>query len=193
MITTEKIKELRDQTGVSIMQCKKALEEAGGDMAKAIVILQKKSGELSAKKKDRNFNAGSVQSYIHSTGNVGTMVVLSCETDFVSGNDEFKTLARDIAMHITATNPKFIKKEDITEEARSTAREVFLNEVKDKPKDMQEKILEGKLVTYFSEMVLLDQPFIKDPSVTIQALIDKAVQKFGEKIAITRFTRYESS
>ncbi len=193
MITTEKIKELRDQTGVSIMQCKKALEEAGGDMTKAIVILQKKSGELSAKKKDRNFNAGSVQSYIHSTGNVGTMVVLSCETDFVSGNDEFKTLARDIAMHITATNPKFIKKEDITEEARSTAREVFLNEVKDKPKDMQEKILEGKLVTYFSEMVLLDQPFIKDPSVTIQALIDKAVQKFGEKIAITRFTRYESS
>ncbi len=193
MITTEKIKDLRDQTGVSIMQCKKALEEAGGDMAKAIVILQKKSGELSAKKKDRNFNAGSVQSYIHSTGNVGTIVVLSCETDFVSGNDEFKTLARDIAMHITATNPKFIKKEDITEEARATAREVFLNEVKDKPKDMQEKILEGKLVTYFSEMVLLDQPFIKDPSVTIQGLIDKAVQKFGEKIALTRFTRYESS
>ncbi len=193
MITTEQIKDLRDQTGVSIMQCKKALEEAGGDMAKATVILQKKSGELSAKRKDKNFNAGTVQAYIHSTGNVGTIVVLSCETDFVSGNDAFKVLARDIAMHITATNPKFICKDDITEEARNTAKEVFQNEVKDKPKDMQDKILEGKIATYFSEMVLLDQPFIKDPSVTIQGLIDKAVQKYGEKIALTKFSRYQSS
>lgn len=190
MITTEQIKELRDQTGVSVMQCKKALEEAGGDVEKALVILRKKSGELAAKKTDRTFGAGTVQSYVHSTGNVASMVVLMCETDFVSGNDEFKALARDIAMHITATNPKFLKKDDIDDSARAVAKEVFANEVKDKPKEMQEKILEGKLATYFGEMVLLDQPFIKNPAVTIQGLIDGAVQKFGEKIAIDRFARF---
>src|SRR3989344_4064881 len=191
MITTEQIKDLRDQTGVSVMQCKKALEEANGDQAKALVILRKKGGEIASKKSDRTFGAGTVQAYIHSTGNIGSMVILMCETDFVSGNDGFKTLARDIAMHITATNPKFLKKDDITEEDRNIAREVFINETKNqsgsKSKDMQDKILEGKLATYFSEMVLLDQPFIKSPDMTIQTLIENAIQKFGEKIAIVRF------
>lgn len=195
-ITTEQIKDLRDQTGVSVMQCKKALEEAEGDAAKALVILRKKSGEIAAKKGDRTFGAGTVQAYVHATGNVGAMIVLMCETDFVSGNAEFKTLARDIAMHITASNPKFLTKEDITEDAKTTAREVFAKEVKEqvkgKPKAMQEKILEGKLTTYFSEIVLLDQPFIKNPDLTIQALIDVTVQKFGEKIAIARFTRFNA-
>ncbi|MES3031059.1 MAG: elongation factor Ts [Patescibacteria group bacterium] len=190
MITTEQIKELRDSTGVSIMQCKKALEEAGGDSAKALVILRKKSGELAAKKGDRTFGAGTIASYLHSTGTVATLVELVCETDFVSGNDEFKALARDIAMHITASNPKFLTKEDINEEARNTAKEVFANEVKDKPKEMQEKILAGKLDTYFGEMVLMNQPFIKNPEVTIEGLITAAVQKFGEKIAVARFTRF---
>jgi len=190
MITTEQIKNLRDQTGVSVMQCKKALEEAKGDIEKAIVILRKKSGEMALKRIDKTFGAGTVQAYIHATGNVGSVVVLMCETDFVSGNDEFKTLARDIAMHVTATNPKFLKKEDITESAREVAKGVFVNEVKDKPKDMQEKILEGKLSTYFADMVLLDQPFIKNPEMTIQSLIDNAVLKFGEKIAIDRFSRF---
>ena len=189
-ITTEQIKDLRDQTGVSIMQCKKALEEAGGDPAKALVILRKKSGEIAAKRGDRTFGAGTVQSYVHATGNVASMVVLMCETDFVSGNAEFKNLARDIAMHVTATNPKFLTKDEITEGDKTTAKEVFIKEVKDKPKAMQDKILEGKLATYFSEMVLLDQPFIKNPEVTIQILIDNAVQKFGEKIAISRFARF---
>lgn len=196
MITTEQIKDLRDQTGVSVMQCKKALEEAGGDMAKALIILRKKSGEIAAKRGDRTFGAGTVQAYVHATGNVGTMINLLCETDFVSGNEEFKALARDIAMHITALNPKFLKKDDITEDARTTAREVFMNEIKDqlqnKPKEMQDKILEGKLATYFGEIVLLDQPFIKNPDITIQGLIDNAVQKFGEKIAIGHFTRFNA-
>lgn len=172
------------------MQCKKALEEAGGDSAKALVILRKKSGELAAKKGDRTFGAGTIASYLHSTGTVATLVELVCETDFVSGNDEFKALARDIAMHITASNPKFLTKEDINEEARNTAKEVFANEVKDKPKEMQEKILAGKLDTYFGEMVLMNQPFIKNPEVTIEGLITAAVQKFGEKIAVARFTRF---
>lgn len=190
-ITVESIKELRDQTGVSIMQCKKALEEAGGDMEKALVILRKKSGELAAKKGDRMFKAGTIQAYIHSNGNVGTILELNCESDFVSNNDEFKTLARDIAMHATATNPKFLKRTDITEADINTAKEVFAEEVKGKPEAVREGILKGKLDAYFGEMVLMDQPFIKNPEVTIQGLIDTASQKFGEKMAVGRFKRFK--
>lgn len=191
MITTEQIKELRDRTGVAVIQCKKALEEAGGDMEKALVILRKKSGELSAKKADRTFGAGAVQAYIHANGTVAAMVELVSETDFVSGNEEFKVLARDIAMHIAASNPQFISKEEIDEKTRATAAEVFTAEVKDKPKEMQEKILAGKLDTYFSEQVLMNQPFIKNPDITIAGLIDAAMQKFGEKIAVARFSRFK--
>ena len=190
-ITTEQVKELRDQTGVSIMQCKKALEEAGGDLEKAIVILRKKSGEISAKKADRTFGAGTIQAYIHATGNVGTIVELNCETDFVANNDAFKTLARDIAMHITATNPKFLSTNDVTDADKQTAKEVFAEEVKDKPENMREKVLQGKMDAYFGEMVLLNQPFIKNPEVTIQGLVDGAVQKFGEKMAVGRFKRFK--
>ncbi len=190
MITTEQVKALRDRTGVSVMQCKKALEEAQGDTEKAVIILQKKSGELAAKKADRTFGAGTVQAYIHSTGRVASMVELVCETDFVSNNDEFKTLARDIAMHVAASNPKFLKKEDINEEARKLATEVFAEEVKDKPENMKEKILAGKLDAYFAERILLDQPFIKNPDFKISMLIENAMQKFGEKIEIARFARF---
>ena len=190
-ISTELIKELREQTGVSIMQCKKALEEAGGDMAKAIVILRKSSSGASAKKADRTFKAGTIQAYIHANGTVATMVELDCESDFVADNADFKALARDIAMHATATNPKFIRKEDITEADTTAAREVFAAEVKDKPEAVRAKILEGKLSAYFAEMVLMDQPFIKNPEVTIQGLIDAAVQKFGEKTAVGRFVRFK--
>jgi len=190
MITTELIKDLRDRTGVSVMQCKKALEEAQGDIEKALIILRKKSGEMAAKKGDRTFGAGTIQTYVHANGSVAAMVELVCETDFVSGNDEFKALARDIAMHVTASNPKFLKSTEITPEVTVKAKEVFAEEVKDKPEAMREKILEGKLATYFSEMVLLDQQFIKNQDITIQALIDAGMQKFGEKIEIARFVRY---
>ena len=196
-ITTEQVKALRDQTGISIMQCKKALEEAKGDMEKALVILRKKSGELGAKKADRTFKAGTIAGYMHATGRVGSMVELLSESDFVSGSDEFKALARDIAMHVAATNPKFIRKSDIKESDMTAAKSVFAEEVKGKPasmqgkpEGMQEKILEGKLAGYFGEMVLLDQPFVKNPDVTIQGLIDAAMQKFGEKIDVGRFTRF---
>jgi elongation factor Ts len=190
MITTEQIKELRDSTGISVMQCKKALEEAMGDMEKARVILRKKSGELALKKSDRTFGAGIVQAYVHSTGRVASLVELVCETDFVSGNEEFKILARDIAMHVTASNPKFLSVNEITDEVKNVAKEVFIKEVEGKPKDMQEKILEGKLNTYFADQVLLNQSFIKNPDVSIEALILAASQKFGEKIAIARFNRF---
>lgn len=190
-ISVEAIKELRDQTGISIMQCKKALEEAGGDQAKALVILRNKSGELAAKKSDRIFHAGTVQAYIHSNGTVGTIVELSSESDFVSNNEEFKNLARDIAMHITATNPRFLSQADITESDKQTAMDVFAKDVEGKPEAMKAKILEGKMSAYFSEMVLLDQPFIKNPEMTIQALINSASQKFGEKMAVARYKRFK--
>lgn len=190
-ISTEQVKKLRDQTGISVMQCKKALEEAGGDFEKAIVILRKKSGELAAKKGDRTFASGTVQAYIHSTGSVASMVELNCETDFVSNNDEFKVLARDIAMHVAASNPKFISKDQIKEADMNIAREVFAAEVKDKPEAMKAKILQGKLDTYFADMVLVNQPYIKNPEITIQGLLDAAVQKFGEKIAVARIARFK--
>ncbi len=190
MITTEDVKKLRDMTGISVMQCRKALEEAGNDFDKAIVILRKRGAEVAAKVADRTLGAGVVASYIHATGTVGSMVELYSETDFVSGNEEFKKLAYDIAMHITASNPEFLKVEDITKEAKNLAKEVFAKEVAGKPEAMKEKILEGKLKSYFAERVLLLQPFIKNPELTIGALIEGAVQKFGEKIEIGRFVRF---
>lgn len=190
MITTEQIKELRDKTGVSVMQCRKALEEAKGDVEKAIILLRKKSGEIAAKKSDRTFGAGTIASYIHSNGSVGAMVELVSETDFVSGNQEFKAIAYDIAMHIAASRPEFVRKEEITDADRKKVQEVFMDEVKDKPENMKAKIVEGKLAAYFAEKTLLDQPFIKNPDITIQGLIEGAVHKFGEKIEVARFVRY---
>lgn len=159
-IKTELVKELRDKTGISIMQCRKALEEAEGDMEKAIAIIQSKSSEAASKKGDRTLGAGTIASYIHSTGNVGTLIELLCETDFVAKNEEFVKLAKDIAMHAAATKPQYIKLEDISEDMKST---------------------EGIM-----ETVLIDQPFIKDPEVTVKGLIERASQKFGERMELSR-------
>ena len=188
-ITSEQLKELRDVTGISVMQCKKALEEAEGDMEKAKIILQKKSGEMAGKKSDRELKAGAIGSYVHATGEIAALVVLSCETDFVAKNEEFPALAREIAMHVAAQNPLYVSRDDVDEAAMTKAREVFMEEVKDKPEDMQEKILEGKLDAYFKDRVLLEQPFIKDPDKTIHDLIQAAIQKFGENIAIGEISR----
>ena len=189
-ITTEQIKQLRDQTGISVMQCKKALEEADGDMEKAIVILQKQSKAVALKKTDRTLRAGIVASYIHGAGSVGAMVELSCETDFVARNEDFKKLAYDLAMQVAASSPLFLRREDITDEDKQKAKEVFTAEAADKPKEMQAKIVEGKLDAYFDEKVFLEQNYIKDPSKKVKDLLTEAVQKFGEKTAITRFVRF---
>ncbi len=174
------------------MQCKKALEESQGDMDKAVIILKKRSAESAQKKSDRELGAGVVESYIHSTKTVGAMVELMCETDFVSGNEEFKKLAYDIAMHVAATNPSVLTKEEISEAAKAKALEVFAPEVEGKPEELKAKILEGKLDSFFNEQVLLDQPFIKNPDVTIRGLIEQGTQKFGEKIQLTRFVRFSA-
>ena len=188
-ISTEAVKALRDKTGISVMQCKKALEEAGGDMEKALVLLRKKGATVAAKKADRTLAAGAIGSYVHTTGAIGAMVMLSCETDFVSNNQEFKDLARDLAMQVAATSPEFTSFEQVPEEAKKTAREVFTKEVADKPKAMQEKIMDGKLNAYFKDKALLEQSFIKNPDMTVRDLIQGAIQKFGEKIEVVKFVR----
>lgn len=191
-ISMEQVKVLRDQTGVSIMQCRKALEEAAGDMEKALIILRKKGGDAASKKADRTLGAATVQSYIHGAGSVGAMVLLSSETDFVSGNEEFKKLAYEIAMQVAATNPEFVKKDNITTEAKKVAEEVFAKEVEGKPENMKAKILEGKVNAYFQDKVLMEQPYIKNPELTIANLIEAAIQKFGEKIEVSKVTRFSS-
>lgn len=188
-ITSAAIKALRDQTGISVMQCKKALEEAGGDMDKALIILKQKRKEAAEKKSDRTLGAGAVGVYTHNTGEVAAMVLLASETDFVSKNAEFVALAKEIAMHVAALNPKFVSREEVSEEAILKAREVFAEDIKDKPAEMQEKIMEGKLNAYFKEQILLEQPFIKNPDVTIGDMVNGAVQKFGENVSVVEFKR----
>jgi elongation factor Ts len=191
MDSMDTLKQLRDKTGVSIMQCKKALEEAGGDMDKAEVILRKRSGAAADKKSDRELAAGTIGMYVHS-GEIGAMVLLSCETDFVARNEEFPVLAREIAMHIAASNPSFLTDADIAPEALTAAKAVFEEEVKDKPEEMREKILEGKMASYFKDQVLMNQPYIKDESKTIKDLITEASQKFGERVEVSKFARFSA-
>ncbi len=190
-ITTESIKELRDATGVSVMQCKKALEEAGGDLEKAKIILRKISKQTADKKAERTLGSGTVAAYIHGEGGVGALVELLCETDFVARNKDFQALAREIAMHVTAMAPEYLKMEDIKEEDKEKARELFSKDIDEKkPREIRDKIMEGKLSSYFGEKVLLEQPFIKNPEVKITTLVEQANQKFGERTEIGRFVRF---
>ncbi len=187
-LTTDIIKQLRDMTGVSVMQCKKALEEAEGDLAKAEVILRKRSSEAAEKKAERELGAGAIGTYTHE-GVIGAMALLSCETDFVAKNPEFSALAREVAMQVAATDPKYVSPEEIPSDAREAAAAVFEKEIGDKPAEMKEKIMEGKMTSYFRDQVLIDQPFIKDESKTIRTLLNEATQKFGERVEVSRFAR----
>lgn len=188
-VSSDQLKALREQTGISVMQCKKALEEAGGDMDKALVILKKKGAEVAEKKSDREFGAGVVGTYTHNTNEVAALVKLVCETDFVAKNETFVTLARDIAMQVAAMNPQYLRTDDIPEADRESAKSVFAEEVKDKPAELQEKIMAGKLDAYFNEMVLLEQPFVKNADVTIADMIKEAIQAFGENIDVVSYAR----
>ena len=189
MATTDEIKKLRDITGVSVMQCKKALEEAGGDMGKAIVILRKIAAAGAGKKSDRVLGAGVAAAYTHAGGQVVAAVVLGCETDFVSRNPEFQKIAYDIAMHIAAMQPQFISKDQVKESDIAKAREVFTEEAANVKEEMRAKVVEGKLESYLKEKVLLDQPFVKNGDITVRQLIEGGVQKFGEKIEVVRMER----
>jgi elongation factor Ts len=188
-ITSAQLKELRDKTGISVMQCKRALEEAGGDMDKAVIILKKKRSEAAEKKSDRELGAGTIGAYVHNTNEVAALVLLGCETDFVSKNPEFIALAKDIAMQVAANAPAFISRAEVSEEIIQKAKEVFEPEVEGKPEEMKEKILEGKLSAYFRDQILLEQPFIKNPDTTIGEMVTGAVQKFGENVSIVKISR----
>lgn len=188
-ITSAQLKELREKTGISVMQCKKALEEAGGDMEKAVIILKKKRSEAAEKKSDRELGAGAIGAYVHNTNEVSAMVLLACETDFVSKNEEFVALAKDIAMHVAATNPTYVSKDELPAEAIEKAKEVFAPELEGKPEDMKEKIMEGKLNSYFKDQILMEQDFIKNPDMTIAEMVSGAVQKFGENVSIAQISR----
>jgi elongation factor Ts len=195
MITVDQIKELRSKTGISIGECKQALEQADGDIEKAIIILSKKSGEVAQKKQGRELKSGVVQSYIHNNFSMGVMIELACETDFVAKNEDFQKLAYDIGMHVAAMGAKYVKKDDINEDEVSKMTEFFQKEieeqVKDKPEEMKSKILQGKIDSYFKDKILLDQSFIKNPEKTIQQMIEEGTQKFGEKIEVVRFLKYK--
>ena len=190
-ISIDTVKELREKTGLSVMQCKKALEESGGDVDKAEVILRKRSSEAADKKSDREIGAGAVGMYLHDN-TIGAMVLLSSETDFVSKNPEFEQLARDLAMQVAATNPQYLSEADIVAEEKDAAFAVFKEEVADKPAEMQEKILQGKMDSYFRDFVLLNQSYIKDESKTVKQLIDQASQKFGERVEVSKFARFSA-
>lgn len=188
-ITTDAVKALRDETGVSIMQCKKALEEAGGDAEKAKIMLRKASSAIASKKAGRELGAGVAAAYTHAGGTVVGAIVLACETDFVSKNEEFQKLAYEIAMHVAAMNPQFRTRDDVTEGDLKTMREVFEKEVQKVPEAARAKALEGKIDSVLKEKVLLEQPFVKDGERAIKELLNAAVQKFGEKVEVVRFER----
>lgn len=189
----EKIKKLRELTGAGMVDIKKALSEAEGDETKAIEVLKKKGLEKASKKSQRETQEGVVVSYIHSNGRVGSMVKLLCETDFVARNDEFKGLAQDIAMHITAMNPQYIKPEEVSEEIIVKEKEIWIEQLKNekKPEQIIPGIIAGKEKKFREEVALLTQPFVKNPEQTVGELINEKIAKTGENIQVGEFRRLE--
>lgn len=190
-ITAQMVKELREKTGAGMMECKKALESSGGDFNKAIEILRQKGLATAQKKASREAREGIITSYIH-MDKIGVMLELNCETDFVARNEEFRQLAKDIAMQIAAANPPYIQREDIPHDVIEKEKEIYKSQIKgNKPPQVIEKILEGKLEKFFEEVCLLDQPFIKEPEKKIKDLITEKIAKFGENIMVKRFVRFQ--
>lgn len=192
MSTLEQIKKLREQTGAGIVDVKKALTEAGGDEAKAVEILRKKGGDKAVKKADRSAHEGIIGTYVHSNQKMGAMVKMMCETDFVARNEDFQTLARDVAMHITAAAPVCMTPEDVDADLVAKEREIWTAQLKEEGKEgeMIEKILVGKEKKFREESALMTQSFVKDPDKTIADLMNDAVVKIGEKIEIGDFERF---
>jgi len=187
------VKELRDKTGAPMMDCKKALAESNGDIEKAVDWLRKRGVAVAAKKSSRTTKEGAVESYIHAGGKIGVMVEINCESDFVARTDDFKELTHDIAMHIAAVDPKFIRKEDVTPEAYEREKDIFRAQAAatGKPANVVEKIVEGKMSKFYEEVCLYEQPFIKENSVSIGQLIAQKIGKLGENISVKRFARFK--
>jgi len=191
-ISAELVKELREKTGVGMMECKKALTETSGDFEKAIDLLRQKGLATAQKKSGRTASEGLIESYIH-MGKIGTMVEINCETDFVARTDDFKELARDIAMHIAATNPLYLSREDIPLDVIEHEKEIYHSQVTNKPPQVVEKIIEGKLEKFYTDMCLIDQIFVKDPDQKkkVKDIVTDKIAKLGENIIIRRFARFQ--
>ncbi|MBX3244981.1 MAG: translation elongation factor Ts [Acidobacteria bacterium] len=196
-ITASAVKSLREKTGAGMVDCKNALVEANGDEAAAIEILRKKGMATAGKKAGRVTAEGAVGSYIHMGGKVGVMVEINCESDFVSRGEEFQQLVKDVAMHIAAADPRYLTREDVPAEDIQKEREILMDQLKNdpknagKPEDVLNKIIEGRLNKFYEEVVLLDQPFVKDPSKTINELVTEKIASIKENITVRRFTRYK--
>ncbi len=192
-ITAAQVKELREKTNAPMMDCKQALTESKGDLEGAIVILRKKGVATAAKKATRATSEGSVTSYIHAGGKIGVLVEVNCESDFVARTDDFKTLVHDIAMHIAATDPRYIRKEDVTADAFEKEKDIYRAQAAQtgKPAPVIEKIVEGKMGKFYEEVCLYEQPFIKDQTMTVHQLIATVVGKLGENISVRRFARFK--
>jgi elongation factor Ts len=192
-ISATQVKELREKTGAPMMDCKQALADAKGDLEQAIVILRKKGVASMQKKATRVTSEGSVASYIHAGGKIGVLVEVNCESDFVARTEDFKELTHDVAMHIAASDPKFIRKEDVTPEAYAREKEIYLDQAKrsGKPDHIAEKIVAGKMEKFYEEVCLYEQPFIKDQTVSISQLIASKIGKLGENISVRRFARFK--
>jgi elongation factor Ts len=191
-VSLEQVKELREATGISMMSCKKALEESNGDYEKAINLLRKKGAVKAAERSDRSTGQGLVTSYIHSNQKLGVLVQIGCETDFVARNDEFVQMAKDIAMHIAATNPLCISGDEVSHELVEKEREIWMSQLKNegKKEQMIENILIGKEKKFREETALLSQPFVKNPDITVEQLIKEMITKVGENIKVVRFCRF---
>lgn len=191
-ISAEMVKELRDKTGVGMMECKKALTESNGDLEKAVTVLRKKGLASAAKKAGRAASEGAVGSYIH-MDKIGVLVEVNCETDFVARTDDFKELIKNIAMHVAAANPSYVSREDVPAVVVEAEKNIYRAQVADKPQQVTEKIVEGKLEKFYSEACLLEQVFIKDPEqkLRIKDLITEKIAKLGENIVVKRFSRFQ--
>ncbi len=192
-ISAAQVKDLRERTGAPMMDCKQALTEAKGDMEQAIVILRKRGTAVAQKKATRVTSEGSVASYIHAGGKIGVLVEVNCESDFVARTEDFKELVHDIAMHIAASDPKYIRKEDVTPEAFAKEKEIYLAQAmaSGKPANIAEKIVAGKMEKFYEEVCLYEQPFIKDQTISISQLIATKIGKLGENISVRRFVRFK--
>jgi len=191
-IDQEKIKTLREMTSAGILDCKKVLEETNGDLEKAASLLRERGIVKAVKKMDREASEGAIVSYVHHNGKIGVLVQLNCETDFVARNEKFLELGRSIAMHIAATNPQFIKAEDVSPEVIEKEKEVQRAALieEGKPADKVDKILEGKIKKFMSDICLLDQPYVKEPDKTVGDIIKASIAQLGENIAVGRFVRF---
>jgi len=192
-VSAQEVKELREKTGAGFMECKAALAETHGDVEKAIDLLRKKGLSSAAKKAGRETREGLIGSYIHVGGKVGVLLEVNCESDFVARTEDFQQLVKDLAVQVAAADPRFVRREDVTPEVLERERDIYMEQAKStgKPKPVLDKIVDGKMEKFYAETCLMEQPFIRDPKVTIHELVSARVAKLGENIRVNRFARFK--